>query len=54
MNEELKITAEAAAKLPRRELLQFLHQHGCEVLETMDGKVVRPAVQPRDYAEEAA
>lgn len=54
MNEEIRITAEAASKIPREALLQFLQGYGLEVVETLQGRTVRPAAQPRDYAEEAA
>lgn len=54
MSEQITITPEAAEKLPRRALLQFLQGYGLEVLQTMDGQVVRPVAQPKDYPEEAA
>ena len=54
MNKQLTITEEALDRIPERDLLQFLRSHGIEVVLTASGATARPAVQPKDYAEEAA
>ena len=50
----LLIRSEAVARIPTDALLQFAHAHGCEIVRTAKGDVMRPAMQPRDFAEEVA